>query len=114
MGTSNKGVFMKVQRNTSYTLIVEHNPILLSVILTAFGLIFMALGLFTFQLAWWFGSIFLIVGLGIAIGFNMIFTRRTRVTFDRPTATVKLRCNILTAPLSKPVTRRTGLSPARR
>lgn len=82
---------MKVLRDTPEKLIVEHNPVVLSVLLTLFGMVFVAIGLFTFPLAWWFGSIFLIVGLGIAIGFNMIFTRRTRVSFDRRTGQVTLR-----------------------
>ena len=82
---------MKVIRDTPDQLIVENNPIWLAVFVTVFGLVFLGIGLAVVSTEMALGLMFITAGLGIAIGFNMIFVRRTQLILDTARNLVELR-----------------------
>ena len=82
---------MKVTRNSPQQLIVENNPIWLAVFVSLFGLIFFAIGMVNVSSEPGLGLMFMAAGLGVAIGFNMIFIRRTQLILDQPRNLVELR-----------------------
>ncbi|KIN62348.1 hypothetical protein Z946_1205 [Sulfitobacter noctilucicola] len=82
---------MKITHNSPDQLVIENNPVWLAVFLSVFGLTFMAIGLFAVSAEPLMGFVFVAAGLGIAIGFNMIFVRRTQLILDRSAQKVLLR-----------------------
>ena len=69
---------MKVTRDTPDQLILENNPIWLAVFVSAFGLMFVAVGLFVMVDAFWPGMAFVGAGLFTIVVFNLAFTRRSQ------------------------------------
>ncbi|MFK7836027.1 MAG: hypothetical protein AB8B60_07395 [Sulfitobacter sp.] len=82
---------MKVTRDTPAQLIVENNPIWLAIFVSVFGLVFFAIGLFNVTSQPGMGVIFMLGGLAIGVGFNIIFIRRTQLILDAPRNLVELR-----------------------
>jgi len=82
---------MKVSRDTPDQLILENNPIVLAILISAFGLIFVAVGMFIMADEFWVGVGFISAGLISIVVFNLAFTRRTQFIFDRPTNRVEMR-----------------------
>lgn len=82
---------MKVTRDTPEQLIVENNPIWLAIFVSLFGLLFVGIGIANLGNDPAMALPFILGGLGIAIGFNMIFIRRTQVILDAPRDLVELR-----------------------
>ena len=82
---------MKVKRDTPQQLILENNPVWLAIFVSAFGLIFLAIGMANVGADPMMGLIFMAAGLGIAIGFNMIFVRRTQLILDAGRDLIELR-----------------------
>lgn len=82
---------MKITRNTPEQLIVENNPVWLAIFVSVFGLIFFGVGLSQLGSQTGMALMFMAGGLGIGIGFNMIFIRRTQVILDHPRNLVELR-----------------------
>ena len=82
---------MKVTDETPEQLILENNPIWLALFVSIFGLVFFAIGLANLSADLTLGLAFMAGGLGIGIGFNMIFVRRTQLILDRPGNYVELR-----------------------
>ena len=82
---------MKVTRDTPDQLIIENNPLWLAILVSLFGLTFLGIGLANFGSDPGTGAIFALCGLGIAVGFNMIFIRRTQLILDRSRQLVELR-----------------------
>lgn len=82
---------MKVTRITPDQLIIENNPIWLAIFVSVFGLIFFGVGLSLLGSETTTALVFMAGGLGIGIGFNMIFIRRTQLILDAPRNLVELR-----------------------
>lgn len=82
---------MKIVRESADQLIIENNPIWLAAFVTLFGLVFLGIGLSVFGTEPGTGLAFIAGGLGIAIGFNMIFVRLTQLILDKPRDLVELR-----------------------
>ncbi|MGC1503218.1 MAG: hypothetical protein WA782_03660 [Sulfitobacter sp.] len=82
---------MKVVRETPDQLIVENNPVGLAIFVSVFGLVFFGIGLSVVGSEPGTGLAFMAGGLGIAIGFNMIFVRRTQLILDTSRNLVELR-----------------------
>ena len=82
---------MKVTRETPEQLIVENNPILLALFVSVFGLTFVGIGLANIGSDFTMGALFILGGLIIGIGFNMIFIRRTQLILDAPRNLIELR-----------------------
>ena len=82
---------MKIKRQTSDQLIVENNPIWLAIFVSLFGLTFFGIGLANLSAQPGMAIAFMLGGLGIGFGFNMIFIRRTQLILDRPRNLVELR-----------------------
>lgn len=82
---------MKVTRETPDQLIIENNPIWLAVFISVFALVFVAVGLFLMSTEFWMGVAFTGAGLVVGVVFNLAFTRRTQVIFDRPGNLVEMR-----------------------
>ncbi len=82
---------MKITRETPDQLIIENNPIWLAIFVSVFGLIFFGIGLANVRAEPGMGIAFIAGGLAIAVGFNMIFIRRTQLILDRPRNLVELR-----------------------
>ncbi|MEW9918383.1 hypothetical protein AB2B41_02110 [Marimonas sp. MJW-29] len=82
---------MKVTRNTPEQLIVENNPLWLAIFISLFGLTFFGIGMANLGSDPGMGALFVACGLGIAVGFNMIFVRRTQLILDRSRDLVELR-----------------------
>ena len=82
---------MKITRDTSDQLILENNPFWLALFISAFGLVFTAIGLFLISSEFWMGLTFTLSGLVVIVVFNLAFTRRTQFIFDRPANLVEMR-----------------------
>lgn len=82
---------MKVVRNTPDQLILENNPWLLAILVCAFALIFVTIGLFTISSDLWLGVSFLFGGLLGGTVFVAAFVRRTQLILDRPRNLVERR-----------------------
>ncbi len=82
---------MKVTRNLPEQLIIENNPIWLAIFVSVFGLVFFGVGLANVSSEPAMGIAFMLGGLGIAVGFNIIFIRRTQLILDRTRNLVELR-----------------------
>lgn len=82
---------MKIIHETPQMLILENRPVWLALFISVFGLIFFAIGMASAQQSMALGMIFMAGGLGIGIGFNMIFVRRTQLTLDATRGMVELR-----------------------
>lgn len=82
---------MKIIRETPDQLIIENNPVWLAIFVTIFGLVFLGVGLFIVSSEPGVGHAFIAGGLGISIGFNMIFVRRTQLILDTTRNLLELR-----------------------
>ena len=82
---------MKVTRETPDQLIIENNPIWLAVFISAFAMVFIAVGLFLISTEFWMGVGFTVGGIFVGVVFNLAFTRRTQVIFDRPGNLIEMR-----------------------
>ncbi len=82
---------MKVTRETSDQLIIETNPVWPAVIISAFALVFIAVGLFLMSTAFWMGVAFAGSGGVVGVTFNLAFARRMQVIFDCPGNLVEMR-----------------------
>ena len=82
---------MKITRDVPQQLIVENNPVWLAILVSAFGLVFFAIGMSTLGSEPMTGLIFMLGGLGMALGFNMIFIRRTQLILDAGRGQIELR-----------------------
>lgn len=82
---------MKIKRSTPDQLILENNPIWLAIFLSLFGLTFLGIGLANLGAQPGMALAFMLGGLGVGVGFNMIFIRRTQLILDRPRNLVELR-----------------------
>ncbi|MEP5729033.1 MAG: hypothetical protein ABJL67_06635 [Sulfitobacter sp.] len=82
---------MKVTRDTAEQLIVENNPIWLAIFVSVFGLVFVGIGLSMLSTTLGSGLLFIMGGLIIGFGFNVIFIRRTQLILDAPRDLVELR-----------------------
>lgn len=82
---------MKVTRDTPNQLIIENNPVWLAVFISVFALIFVGVGLFLMRQEFWMGVGFTLAGLVVGVIFNLAFTRRTQIIFDRPGNLVEMR-----------------------
>ncbi|MCX7558614.1 hypothetical protein OS190_03485 [Sulfitobacter sp. F26204] len=82
---------MKITRNTPDQLIIENNPIWLAVFVSAFAMVFVAIGLFNIGAEPVMGFAFIGGGLFFGILFNLAFIRRTQLILDGPRNLVELR-----------------------
>lgn len=82
---------MKVIRDTPDQLILENNPIFLAIAISLFGLLVVGIGLFTIAENFLSGVALLFLGLGLGIGFNILFVRRTQLILHAPDDLVTLR-----------------------
>ena len=82
---------MKVTRNTTDQLIIAYVPWLMSILLSVFILIFVAVGLSLMFQGELVGLLFAVFGGGIGGLCFVVFVRRVQVIFDRPSQTFTLR-----------------------
>lgn len=82
---------MKVTTDTPDLLIVEDRPVILALALTAFILIFIAVGLTVMMAGEWWGIVFALVGGGVGFAAFWGFVRRVQVVFHRPEGHVEFR-----------------------
>ncbi len=76
---------MSVKRNTPDQLIVADIPWVMGVLLIAFILIFVGVGLSLVISGEWMGLMFVVLGGGIGAIAFVAFVRRVQMIFDRPT-----------------------------
>ncbi|MEM7520359.1 MAG: hypothetical protein AAF307_04915 [Pseudomonadota bacterium] len=82
---------MKIVRNTPSQLILENTPIFFALMISAFGLVFVAIGVFAWADALTNGIAFVLGGMVIVVVGNLAFVRRTQVILDQTRALVELR-----------------------
>lgn len=83
---------MKVTTNTPDLLIVEDRPVWIAIILIVFTLGFCGFGVMALSEREWMGGLlFIVLGLGLGVGFFAIFVRRVMVVFHRPENYVEFR-----------------------